>query len=100
MTVLVSASLVAGCTAVGPEYRAPALPAHVGETPTGFKEGRSPAYSPAPLPAHWWQLYADPQLDERSEEHTSALQSLMRISYAVFCLKKTQNLNKHHETIH
>src|SRR3546814_1148323 len=25
----------------------------------------------------------------RSEEHTSALQSLMRISYAVFCLKKT-----------
>src|SRR3546814_8716471 len=26
--------------------------------------------------------------DERSEEHTSALQSLMRISYAVFCLQK------------
>src|SRR3546814_1044104 len=26
----------------------------------------------------------------RSEEHTSALQSLMRISYAVFCLKKTK----------
>src|SRR3546814_6699556 len=30
--------------------------------------------------------------DERSEEHTSELQSLMRISYAVFCLKKK---NKH-----
>src|SRR3546814_10867956 len=28
----------------------------------------------------------------RSEEHTSELQSLMRISYAVFCLKKTNNL--------
>src|SRR3546814_1378488 len=28
---------------------------------------------------------------ERSEEHTSELQSLMRISYAVFCLKKKQN---------
>src|SRR3546814_9986834 len=28
------------------------------------------------------------QLLERSEEHTSELQSLMRISYAVFCLKK------------
>src|SRR3546814_8187261 len=28
----------------------------------------------------------------RSEEHTSELQSLMRISYAVFCLKKTKNL--------
>src|SRR3546814_5480996 len=30
----------------------------------------------------------------RSEEHTSELQSLMRISYAVFCLKKKQNKNK------
>src|SRR3546814_2838019 len=30
---------------------------------------------------------------ERSEEHTSELQSLMRISYAVFCLKK-KNINK------
>src|SRR3546814_20995601 len=28
------------------------------------------------------------QMSERSEEHTSELQSLMRISYAVFCLKK------------
>src|SRR3546814_7595184 len=32
---------------------------------------------------------------DRSEEHTSELQSLMRISYAVFCLKKT-NRYKHH----
>src|SRR3546814_1436620 len=32
----------------------------------------------------------------RSEEHTSELQSLMRISYAVFCLKKkTQNILRH-----
>src|SRR3546814_9632080 len=29
--------------------------------------------------------------DQRSEEHTSELQSLMRISYAVFCLKKKNN---------
>src|SRR3546814_6033817 len=29
----------------------------------------------------------------RSEEHTSELQSLMRISYAVFCLKKKKNSN-------
>src|SRR3546814_7031131 len=29
----------------------------------------------------------------RSEEHTSELQSLMRISYAVFCLKKKKNIN-------
>src|SRR3546814_9164538 len=32
---------------------------------------------------------ADPRF--RSEEHTSELQSLMRISYAVFCLKKKKN---------
>src|SRR3546814_10311545 len=31
----------------------------------------------------------------RSEEHTSELQSLMRISYAVFCLKKKKTQNKH-----
>src|SRR3546814_2138077 len=31
---------------------------------------------------------------ERSEEHTSELQSLMRISYAVFCLKKKKYSNK------
>src|SRR3546814_3187807 len=31
---------------------------------------------------------------ERSEEHTSELQSLMRISYAVFCLKKKTNTNQ------
>src|SRR3546814_10128586 len=30
-------------------------------------------------------------LEPRSEEHTSELQSLMRISYAVFCLKKKKN---------
>src|SRR3546814_2644934 len=30
---------------------------------------------------------------DRSEEHTSELQSLMRISYAVFCLKKKKNKN-------
>src|SRR3546814_8731390 len=35
------------------------------------------------------------KLAQRSEEHTSELQSLMRISYAVFCLKKknTQKMN-------
>src|SRR3546814_1685768 len=32
------------------------------------------------------------ELLARSEEHTSELQSLMRISYAVFCLKKTINI--------
>src|SRR3546814_2362568 len=32
----------------------------------------------------------------RSEEHTSELQSLMRISYAVFCLKKKKQTHTHH----
>src|SRR3546814_4639618 len=32
--------------------------------------------------------------DQRSEEHTSELQSLMRISYAVFCLKKKTNKHR------
>src|SRR3546814_3653260 len=38
----------------------------------------------------------------RSEEHTSELQSLMRISYAVFCLKKKKKNNrpKHYHSIH
>src|SRR3546814_7027755 len=34
------------------------------------------------------------KFSERSEEHTSELQSLMRISYAVFCLKKKTNKHK------
>src|SRR3546814_5792666 len=40
--------------------------------------------------------------DVRSEEHTSELQSLMRISYAVFCLKKKkrEKHNTKHETTH
>src|SRR3546814_3029084 len=35
----------------------------------------------------------------RSEEHTSALQSLMRISYAVFCLKKKTHTNTPHSHV-
>src|SRR3546814_4643914 len=34
---------------------------------------------------------------ERSEEHTSELQSLMRISYAVFCLKKKKTTSHTHD---
>src|SRR3546814_5996181 len=46
------------------------------------------------------------QLAQRSEEHTSELQSLMRISYAVFCLKKkkpetiTNNKQRHRIILH
>src|SRR3546814_8528083 len=40
---------------------------------------------------------ADPADGARSEEHTSELQSLIRISYAVFCLKKKPNTNRKNE---
>src|SRR3546814_7410851 len=43
--------------------------------------------------SHLWAI--DGGIGRRSEEHTSELQSLMRISYAVFCLKK----KKHNTTI-
>src|SRR3546814_6632258 len=59
--------------------------------------GVPPAAPPAPwsrpgptLPVTpWW-------ITTRSEEHTSELQSLMRISYAVFCLKKNNNPHTTH----
>src|SRR3546814_4081963 len=38
--------------------------------------------------------YGRYEIKKRSEEHTSELQSLMRISYAVFCLKKTKLLRQ------
>src|SRR3546814_6325766 len=50
-------------------------------------EHRPPA---AAVPVHRGQR---PDHAARSEEHTSELQSLMRISYAVFCLKKKKTLH-------
>src|SRR3546814_7646731 len=46
--------------------------------------------------------FFDRLVQRRSEEHTSELQSLMRISYAVFCLKKKQNshCNTKHNITH
>src|SRR3546814_10474716 len=43
-------------------------------------------------------IMTDPEMADRSEEHTSELQSLMRISYAVFCLKKKKNTHHTHKT--
>src|SRR3546814_9415730 len=40
----------------------------------------------------WYKEAGTPRID-RSEGHTSELQSLMRISYAVFCLKKKKTTN-------
>src|SRR3546814_1115266 len=49
--------------------------------------GGSPVMTPNPL----GQFTLPASQCARSEEHTSELQSLMRISYAVFCLKKKNN---------
>src|SRR3546814_3343408 len=51
----------------------------------GSGEGRRCARSSRHRPVAWRRH------ESRSEEHTSELQSLMRISYAVFCLKKKHN---------
>src|SRR3546814_3646579 len=58
---------------------------------------RASARGPGDGPAQLRLRHAEVRGDRRSEEHTSELQSLMRISYAVFCLKKktkktTQNV--------
>src|SRR3546814_1729458 len=45
-------------------------------------------FNEANIPRVIRQVYRGPGAEARSEEHTSELQSLMRISYAVFCLKK------------
>src|SRR3546814_9906524 len=52
---------------------------------------------PLPVPSPLSQEYAEGH--RRSEEHTSELQSLMRISYAVFCLKKQIYTNNTHTPI-
>src|SRR3546814_4822579 len=54
--------------------------------PVGHRRRRRPAH-----PAFGPDI-GEPVGDLRSEEHTSELQSLMRISYAVFCLKKKKLL--------
>src|SRR3546814_10385768 len=49
---------------------------------------------------HQLQSLRRPELNRaRSEEHTSELQSLMRISYAVFCLKKKKNQTIYYNNI-
>src|SRR3546814_2341660 len=48
----------------------------------------------SPLPAQLSRLPLFLARALRSEEHTSELQSLMRNSYAVFCLKKKKNIHK------
>src|SRR3546814_5810244 len=96
--------------AVPGEHRCPlargrvAIPAALREGP-GFPAAAARACAPAraaSFPDHWKvveraavvpsvQAEQRRRHRKRSEEHTSELQSLMRISYAVFCLKKKTN---------
>src|SRR3546814_2968232 len=46
----------------------------------------------------YFRIGEDEAVQARSEEHTSELQSLMRISYAVFCLKKKKSHNESKNT--
>src|SRR3546814_6774556 len=84
------------CTTLcrSPATPAPSLPAPVFFPPAPVVEAPAAPPVPAgppPIP-ELSELFAQPG-KTRSEEHTSELQSLMRISYAVFCLKKKQHTN-------
>src|SRR3546814_2900953 len=69
-----------------------AAPAYAQDAAMPDKAATASAADPfaadSPLPLHYTQFDKISDSD-RSEEHTSELKPLMRISYAVFCLKKT-----------
>src|SRR3546814_3033214 len=89
----VGAGLI-GLILVAGAYMAETIRAGIQAVPKGQSEaarslGMSPSWTmiSVVLPQAI-RLVIPPLTNERSEEHTSELQSLMRISYAVFCLKK------------
>src|SRR3546814_9578895 len=59
----------------------------------GIADGASPVVTGIDHLEIYQPLQPAPVAHSRSEEHTSELQSLMRISYAVFCLKKKKKDN-------
>src|SRR3546814_5476855 len=59
---------------------------------------RAVATAAASTLGHFGDTGTAPGGGGRSEEHTSELQSLMRISYAVFCLKKKKEKKQHNQT--
>src|SRR3546814_2676190 len=98
--------------AIGPKQPAKGLPRSSPSSKEGSLLPETPPSCPmAPLLALSWRQVLQPTVafglsaatsawqsqaqSPRSEEHTSELQSLMRISYAVFCLKK-KNTTTHH----
>src|SRR3546814_8379673 len=79
--------------------RARAIKGNIVERGRESDQGRPSPWNQSQYPAQeaqrLWPRSGRPS-SRRSEEHTSELQSLMRISYAVFCLKKKK---KQHETL-
>src|SRR3546814_5898414 len=70
------------------------------EVPRGAGADRILERSPAERgPTHSEEFLGGEESSPRSAEHTSELQSLMRISYAVFCLKKKKQINIKHTSI-
>src|SRR3546814_5966319 len=58
------------------------------------RQDRGPGHRPGEHRRPWEHRLGKLQAEHRSEAHTSELQSLMRISYAVFCLKKKKHARK------
>jgi NodT family efflux transporter outer membrane factor (OMF) lipoprotein len=64
LPLLATLALIAGCTRAGPDYHPPVNgPASAPSATGAFLSARNAAFSDAPLPDHWWRLYADPRLD-------------------------------------
>src|SRR3546814_4690072 len=72
------------------EYHAPAGACRASQA----TEGRSSCLASSSIACARWPRPCRRMIAARSEEHTSELQSLMRISYAVFCLKKKKKTQK------
>src|SRR3546814_8703299 len=104
-----------GCDGPPAPGRSPVPVPHSASRPTGHASARPPRSSSGPVrgssrPALPGRSAASSSADgrggcdgrprDRSEEHTSELQSLMRISYAVFCLKKKLNQNQYRNIVH
>src|SRR3546814_6999589 len=64
---------------------------HPGKKPSGRRMSSHETFSLSSIAS----ITSLTTASSRSEEHTSELQSLMRISYAVFCLKKKKNHTNH-----
>jgi NodT family efflux transporter outer membrane factor (OMF) lipoprotein len=68
LLLLWASLMMAGCMAVGPDYRVPkAAVANVPTAQGAFLSGRD-VVTAEPLPDHWWKLYDDPRLDGLIEQ--------------------------------